>query len=178
VPRRGFALHKMCKAQREEPEFETITRGPEETLGLGRRLGELLSGGEFIALMGELGSGKTVLAKGIARGLGVVNEDEVTSPSFVLVNEYRGRVPVYHVDLYRLEDPAAVEGIGWEEFVSGPGVTLVEWAEKAETYLPGERIDVHLQWLGEEERKIHLCGRGPAGRERAGRLKEIWMKEE
>ncbi len=168
----------MCNADRDHPQFETITRGPEETLLLGRRLGELLSGGEFIALTGELGSGKTVLAKGIARGLGVLNDDEVTSPSFVLVNEYRGRVPVYHVDLYRLEDPAAVEGIGWEEFISGPGVTLVEWAEKAESYLPGERIEVHLEWLGEEERKIHLWVRGPAVAREAGRLKELWNKEE
>ena len=117
-----------------------------------------------MALIGELGAGKTVLAKGIAEGLGVEDDREVTSPSFVLVNEYRGRVPVYHVDLYRLENSAEVEGIGWEEFISGPGVTLVEWAEKAETTAGREDGSPPAMGRG-EERKLFFVGKGRIGQQ-------------
>ena len=154
--------------------FVVTTHSPDETLRLGRALGQILPPGFFVALVGSLGAGKTVLAKGIAGGLGVEDEREVTSPSFVLVNEYRGRVPVFHLDLYRLESLAAVEGIGWDEFVCGPGVTLVEWADKVEEALPEERIEVHLQWVSEEKRKLVFCGEGSPGKKIIAELEQRW----
>jgi tRNA threonylcarbamoyladenosine biosynthesis protein TsaE len=163
--------------KRKKGAFETTTGSPEETLRLGRALGEILSPGSFVALVGILGAGKTLLAKGIAGGLGVDDERGVTSPSFVLVNEYRGRVPVFHLDLYRLESFTAAEGIGWDEIVYGPGVILVEWADKVEEHLPEERIEVHLQWVSEEARKFVFCGKGTAGKEVIAELKHRWMRE-
>ncbi len=100
----------------------------------------MLAKGSLVALMGDLGSGKTVLAKGIAMGLGVEDEREITSPSFVLVNEYRGKLPVRHVDLYRLQSPGEVEDLGWDELTSGPAVILVEWAEKAASLCPRKEL--------------------------------------
>ena len=158
--------------------FAVITQSPGETLRLGRLLGEILPPGSFVALVGGLGAGKTLLAKGIAGGLGVEDEREVTSPSFVLVNEYRGRIPVFHLDLYRLESFAAVEGIGWDEFVCGPGVTLVEWADKVKEDLPEERIEVHLQWVSEEKRKLNFCGKGTSAEKIIAKLQHRWKREE
>ena len=158
--------------------FQATSESADQTVRLGRILGALLPEGSFVALVGGLGAGKTVLTKGIAQGLGVADEREVTSPSFVLVNEYRGRVPVYHVDLYRLENPSELEGIGWDEIISGPAVTLVEWADKAEKYLPEERMEIHLEWAGEKERRILLCGKGQSGQEIIEQLQRKWMKEE
>jgi tRNA threonylcarbamoyladenosine biosynthesis protein TsaE len=157
--------------------LEIVTDSPDQTLLLGRRLGEILSGGAFIALIGSLGAGKTLLAKGIAGGLGVEDPGEVTSPTFVLVNEYRGRVPVYHIDLYRLESFAEVEAIGWDEWMGGPGVTLVEWAEKMGDNLPEERVEVHLQWAGEEKRRLLFYGRGGMGPQIIEELRRRWRKE-
>jgi len=168
----------MAEREQRTVPLEIITESPVQTLDLGRILGELLTEGSFVALMGGLGSGKTVLAKGIAQGFGVADEREVTSPSFVLVNEYRGRGPVYHVDLYRVESPGEVEGIGWDEFISGPGVTLVEWADKAESYLPEERMEVHLEWAGEGKRRLLFCGIGPIGQRVIEELRRRWKKEE
>lgn len=165
------------EAKAEIGTFAVITQSPDETLRLGRLLGEILPPGSFVALVGILGAGKTLLAKGIAGGLGLENEREVTSPSFVLVNEYRGRFPVFHLDLYRLENFAAVEEIGWDEFVCGPGVTLVEWADKVEEDLPEERIEIHLQWVSEEERKILFCAKGTPGEKIIAELEHRWKKE-
>ena len=144
----------------KEDILELKTQGADKTLKLGQVLGRMLKEGTVIALMGDLGVGKTVLAKGIAKGLGIQDEGEVTSPSFVLVNEYFGRIPIYHIDLYRLEDPEETEGLGWEEFLCGPGVVVVEWAEKISSKLPDERMDIQIQWVGEEERKMTFCGKG------------------
>jgi tRNA threonylcarbamoyladenosine biosynthesis protein TsaE len=168
----------MTGKEPEEEVFETLTESPSQTIHLGELLGELLFGGAFVALVGGLGSGKTVLAKGIARGLGVEDDREVTSPSFVLVNEYPGRVAIYHLDLYRLESSAEVERIGWDEIICGSGVTLVEWAERAGEHLPEERIEVSLQWAGQERRKLGFRGRGRAARQLVKALKGRWMKEE
>ncbi|NWF53984.1 MAG: tRNA (adenosine(37)-N6)-threonylcarbamoyltransferase complex ATPase subunit type 1 TsaE [Syntrophaceae bacterium] len=158
--------------------FEIVTDSPEQTQRLGERLGEILSGGVLIALMGDLGAGKTLLTKGIAGGLGVDDPGEVTSPTFVLVNEYRGRVPVYHLDLYRLESFSEVEEIGWDEWIDGPGVTLVEWADKIEADLPGERLEVRLQWAGEKKRRLLFCGRGRKAERIIEELRSRWEKEE
>ncbi len=158
--------------------LELNTRGPDETRRLGELFGSLLPGGTVVALTGELGAGKTVLTKGLARGLGVTDDREVTSPSFVLVNEYQGRVPIYHLDLYRLPEAAEVEELGWTEFMGGPGVTVVEWAERAAELLPQDRIDIDIHWVGLEERAFRFEGKGPGGAETVRRLKENWHKED
>ena len=168
----------MVKTGQGQAVFEVTSESVGQTARLGMILGELLSEGSFVALVGGLGAGKTVLTKGIAQGLGVADDREVTSPSFVLVNEYRGRIPVYHVDLYRLESPSEVEGIGWDEFISGPGVTLVEWADKAEKHLPEERMEVHLEWAGETKRRLLFCGKGQIGQKVIEQLRKRWVKEE
>ncbi len=166
----------LAKAEGRQKDLEIFSGSPEQTLRLGEVLGKLLPVGFFIGLRGELGAGKTALAKGIARGLGVSDENEVTSPTFVLVNEYRGRFPVYHVDLYRLNDPGELEGIGWEEILSRPAVTLVEWAEKAGGLLPEDRIDIHMEWMDERERRLLLKGRG-TGRQIIEDVEERWREE-
>ena len=157
--------------------FELTTRSPHQTLRLGAFLGKMISAGTVVALIGNLGSGKTTLAKGIAKGLGVRDEREVTSPSFVLVNEYRGQVPVYHVDLYRLDDPRQVEELGWDEWIAGPGVTLVEWAEKAMPLWPEETVEVHLQWTGPENRRFVIQGKGKRVESIIQNLREKWLQE-
>jgi tRNA threonylcarbamoyladenosine biosynthesis protein TsaE len=157
--------------------LRTATKSPEETIHLGEILGGLLPKGSIVALSGELGAGKTILTKGIGRGLGVPDDREVTSPTFVLVNEYRGRVPVYHLDLYRLHEAGQVEDLGWNEFISGSGVIVIEWAERAPGLLPDDRVDVVLRWAGLEDREFVFTGIGPDGREAVRRLREKWEKE-
>ena len=121
-----------------------VTHGPEETLALGRRLGRLLGAGDVLALTGPLGSGKTTLTKGLAEGLDVEEPRWVTSPTFVLIHEYPGRVPVYHVDAYRLAGASDAEALGVDELFFGDGVTIVEWADRIAAMLPDDRLDVRL----------------------------------
>ncbi len=134
--------------------MEKITSDPEETKELGRALAEGLEPGSVVALSGPLGSGKTVLAQGICSGLGVT--EFVTSPSFVIINEYPGRIKVYHLDLYRLENTEEFVKLGYEEYFYGNGITLIEWAEKIKTFLPQERMEIDLEILSENERKIRV----------------------
>jgi tRNA threonylcarbamoyladenosine biosynthesis protein TsaE len=139
----------------------TVTTGSrEESLAFGRRLGELLGPGDVVALRGPLGSGKTMLTKGIAEGLGFDEPRWVTSPTFVLVHQYPGRVPVYHIDAYRLRGPADANALGMEEMFFGDGVAVVEWAERIEAALPPERLEIALEIAGEDEREISLTPLG------------------
>lgn len=124
------------------PVEQKITQSAAETIELGRALAERLKPGDVVAFFGELGSGKTTMIKGIAAGLGVT--ETVRSPSFVIVTEYRGRIPVYHIDLYRLDGSSALEGIGLEDYLGGDGVCLVEWAERAEGFIQQSAIRVRL----------------------------------
>jgi tRNA threonylcarbamoyladenosine biosynthesis protein TsaE len=134
----------------------------EETIELGRTLARGLHGGELILLEGDLGLGKTVFAKGIAAGLGIAPED-VTSPSFTLVQEYAGgRIPVFHVDLYRLEDPEELATIGIDEVLSGGGVVVVEWGERLPSYLRRGAIHVRFHDIGEGSRRIEIQAREQA----------------
>jgi len=130
------------------------TSCPEETRKVGEEIAEGLSPGDLLGLFGDVGSGKTVLAQGICRGLGV--EESVTSPSFVIVQEYEGKFKVYHMDLYRIEDFRELEEIGYEDYFYGEGVCLVEWPERAGPLWPEEAIWVHLRRLGTSEREIVL----------------------
>jgi tRNA threonylcarbamoyladenosine biosynthesis protein TsaE len=137
----------------------------EETYEMGRVMGRSLRGGELILLDGDLGLGKTVFARGVAAGLGVKPED-VSSPSFTLVQEYTGgRQPMFHVDLYRLDDPNEIGTLGLEEILSSGGVILVEWGEKLPPYLRREAIAVRFHDVGEGSRKIEIQTIGkPAAR--------------
>lgn len=109
--------------------------------------------------------------------MGGSDEDEVTSPSFVLVNQYQGRLPIYHVDLYRLEEEKELNDLGWEEFAFSAGITLIEWAEKIIPYLPREFIEVNFQWLDQNTRELTIVGHGEEGRKIIDLLKRKWKGE-
>lgn len=144
------------------PERTIYSLGEEETAALGRRLASGLRGGELILLIGDLGLGKTVFARGLAIGLGVP-EDAVSSPTFTLVQEYAGgRLPLFHVDLYRVEDPRETEELGLEEILETGGVAVVEWGERLPDRLRRGAIVVRFVDMGEDSRRIEL-GSGATG---------------
>ncbi|NLA59139.1 MAG: tRNA (adenosine(37)-N6)-threonylcarbamoyltransferase complex ATPase subunit type 1 TsaE [Firmicutes bacterium] len=120
------------------------TYSPEETLALGRMLARWLEPGDAINLVGDLGAGKTVLVKGIASGLGI-DPALVTSPTFSLIHEYTGDVPVFHFDAYRLKHPEEWENLGYEEYLRGSGISVVEWGDLVEPYLPSEYLEVQIK---------------------------------
>jgi len=140
--------------------IQLLSRSPAETRALAARLGSDLRPGDVVALRGELGAGKTEFVRGLAAGLGVP-EDEVASPSFALAYEYQGRLTLVHLDLYRLAEitPEVLPDV--EDYLTGPQVTAVEWAERLGDLLPPEHLDVVLTITGEEERRITLTGHGP-----------------
>ena len=141
------------------------SRSPEETRATGERLGRTLSPADVVALTGALGAGKTCFIQGLARGLDVSTHP--TSPTFVLVNEYRGRLPVHHVDAYRTATLTELLDLGLLELFDGDGVTLVEWADRLEPLLPARAIRVHIEGVGDEPRRIEI--RRPGGVSNSGR---------
>lgn len=137
---------------------ELVSASPEETAAAGERLGMTLGPGDIVALVGELGAGKTCFIQGLVCGLGVTTR--ATSPTFVLINQYRGRVPVYHVDAYRTESLVELEDLGLPELFAGPGVTVVEWADKLRPLLPPGTIEVAIAGVGDEPRTITIRRHG------------------
>ena len=135
------------------------TPSAEATHAIGKLLGESCVGGETIALVGPLGAGKTCLVRGLAAGLGAPAE-AVTSPTFVLIHEYAGRVPLYHVDLYRLDARDAVNGLGLEEYIESAGVTVIEWADRAPAVLPGDHLRITIEHVGGDRRRVTLHPQG------------------
>lgn len=135
-----------------------ISYSPEQTQYLGKALGKLAQPGDVILLVGNLGAGKTCLTQGIAWGLGIA--EYTMSPSFVLVREYQGRLPLYHMDFYRLERLEEVAELGLDEYFYGRGVTVVEWADRAGPHLPPENLTVKMAQASESERLMELrpCG--------------------
>ena len=137
-----------------------ISHSEEETRRIASALGEKAVRGEILALEGDLGAGKTVFAKGFAQGLAYPYPEDVVSPTFTLIKEYRGgRLPLYHFDLYRLEDPAEAEEIGIDEYLFGDGVCLIEWAERAEELLPRGTGRVRIERIPDaaaDERRITI----------------------
>ena len=131
-----------------------ITRSAEETQAIGAALALTLGPGDVVALTGDLGAGKTCFTQGLARGLGVTGR--AVSPTFVLVNEYRGRVPVHHVDAYRTGSLTELVDLGLDEMFSGDGVTIVEWADKLLPLLPATAVHVHIEGVGDEPRTITI----------------------
>jgi tRNA threonylcarbamoyladenosine biosynthesis protein TsaE len=132
----------------------------EQTIELGNLIGSLLKAGDVVALMGQLGAGKTYLTKGIAEGQGVKDRKEVTSPSFVLVKQYMGRMPIYHFDAYRIKSPDEMYDIDCVGFFWGEGISIIEWADKVMECLPDDFIKVTIETVGQTSRDIHVSYQG------------------
>lgn len=145
--------------------FSVITSSTEQTEEVGRVLGTMLEPGDLVCLFGDLGAGKTHFSFGIAQGL-QVRDQYITSPTFTFVNEYQGRIPFYHIDLYRLKDPSELESIGFEEYIDSDGATVIEWAEQAEEELPEDRLNIYLSDVSENSRELGFFAEG----ERYGKL--------
>ena len=147
----------------EKESMDILVTDADETIKLGEIIGKSLEPGSIIALRGDLGAGKTVLVKGIARGLGI--EDEPVSPTFVIMNAYEGRIPLYHFDLYRVSGAEELTGIGSDEFLFGEGVAAVEWAERVEEIFPEYTIYIDIKIPGpgdgvpENTREIRIEGK-------------------
>ncbi len=137
----------------------------------GRRLGELLYPGAVVALVGGLGAGKTHFVRAVAEGLSVRNPAAVTSPTFVLIQEYPARLPIYHFDAYRLQSVSEFVGLGTDEYFHGEGVCLVEWADRVTTALPADHLTLTFQVLSETERGLTAEASG----ERSGDLLSAWL---
>jgi tRNA threonylcarbamoyladenosine biosynthesis protein TsaE len=152
-----------------EPEnsISIITCIADETFVFARAVGEKLQEGDILALSGELGSGKTCFTGGLARGLGVSENYQITSPTFTLINEYPARHRLFHFDVYRLNSYSDLDDLGYDEFISGKGVVVIEWAEKIAAIIPKTAIFVNFEYIDENKRKITI--KGPQQR-----LKEIF----
>ena len=130
------------------------SRSPEQTQRLGKRLGELTKAGDVFLLTGNLGSGKTCLTQGIAWGLGI--KEYAFSPSFVIIREYNGRLPLYHIDFYRLDRIQEIADLGLEDYLYGKGLCVVEWADKGLALMPEEHLLINLSYVSDIERTISL----------------------
>lgn len=123
-------------------------------------IGHCLQPRDVVALTGELGAGKTQLIKGLAQGAGVRKSAYVSSPSFTLINEYKGNIPFYHIDLYRLEEEKEAIELGLEEYFHGEGITALEWADRIPSLLPDEYLKIHIHYTGKNTRSIEMGGIG------------------
>jgi tRNA threonylcarbamoyladenosine biosynthesis protein TsaE len=135
---------------------EIISKSQDETKSLGAALGKLLSGGEILGLEGELGAGKTCFIQGLARGLGVSESEYVRSPTFTIINEYSGRVPLYHFDLYRLGNVGEIDSLGYEEYFGGKGVVAIEWFEKMPPADFRRLLNLRIDITDDNERKLYF----------------------
>lgn len=141
--------------------FAIVSHSPEETWELAKKLAPILSEGDVINLSGDLGAGKTVFTKGLAEGLGI--DEPVTSPTFTLIREYQGRLPLYHFDVYRLADPDELDELGVDEYFYGDGVSVVEWGDKVEILMPDVHLVVKIMRLVDESfRRIEIIPHGDA----------------
>lgn len=140
--------------------LQVVSRSPEDTMKLAVNLSNWLIPGDVLCLYGDLGAGKTQFAKGLAMGLGI--QEHVTSPTFTLINEYDGRIPMYHIDAYRLDDPEEGYELGLEEYFFGNGITLIEWPSRIRELLPENRLDIFIEKSEDEDeqRVINIKGQG------------------
>lgn len=134
-----------------------LTKSAEESQAIGEMLGKHLKAGDVITLEGDLGAGKTTFTKGLAKGLGV--RRNVNSPTFTIIKQYKGRIPLYHMDVYRLEN--SDEDIGFSEYFDGDGVAVIEWATFIEAYLPDERLEIKITYIDEWTRTLECTALGP-----------------
>lgn len=138
-----------------------VTESPEATRAIGKSIGKLVVPGDVILLSGTLGAGKTTFTQGILWGLG--GTEYARSPTFILVNEYQARIPVYHMDLYRLESIEEIDTLGLDDYLYGEGVCVVEWADKAETYFPAEHLKIRMDVIGNAMRRISISSESTDG---------------
>lgn len=143
----------------KKTKIEIISNSAEQTKELAHFIGKKLRQGDVLALSGELGSGKTCFTTGLARGLGVDDKYQITSPTFTLINEYPGRYKLYHFDLYRLKDYSEFEDLGHEEYFYANGICVIEWAEKIKKILPKDAFFISFEYVDENKRKIVIEGR-------------------
>jgi len=136
--------------------LKKISKSVEETIEFGAKFAKSLKRGDCVALIGDLGAGKTVFTKGIAKGLGVKDPCYVNSPTFVIIKEYEGRFPLYHFDLYRLDGHSCLDDMNYEEYFYGNGVTVIEWADKIKELLPDKHWEVSLKAIDEKQRSIEI----------------------
>ena len=151
--------------------LEFTTHSPEETHQLGRKLGVLASPGDIFLLTGKLGAGKTCLTQGIAKGLDI--NESVLSPSFVLVRELKGRLPLYHADLYRLDKIEEISELGLDEYLFGKGLTVIEWASKGMDVLPDEHLLIEIDYLEDDKRRLKLSAKGKRYEELLEKLRDL-----
>jgi tRNA threonylcarbamoyladenosine biosynthesis protein TsaE len=137
-------------------QVELMTHSAKETMAKSEALGKLMRGGDVLLLEGDLGAGKTTFTKGLAKGLEI--KRNVNSPTFTIIKEYQGRLPLYHMDVYRLAD--SEEDLGFDDYFEGEGVTVVEWAHLIEEFLPNERLEIYIYHHGDDERKLVLTPKG------------------
>ena len=133
-----------------------ISHSKEETQQLGKEIAQKLSSGDVLALIGDLGAGKTTFVQGLASGLGVAAPRDVRSPTFILLSEYQGRLPLTHIDFYRLNNVRALDMLGLEEYFNGNGVTVIEWADRFPNILPSRTLTISLKIIDETRREIVL----------------------
>jgi tRNA threonylcarbamoyladenosine biosynthesis protein TsaE len=139
------------------PTREFQTHSPEETIALGRELSALLAPPKLVILRGDLGAGKTTLIKGIAEGFQAASQEEVTSPTFTLIHEYRGpAATLYHIDLYRVDTPRQLETLGLDDLISEKSVLLIEWGEKFARFVKERDVEIALERTGENDRRLML----------------------
>jgi tRNA threonylcarbamoyladenosine biosynthesis protein TsaE len=140
--------------------LKLVSANEDCSLALGAKVGEQAMTGDVLALWGELGSGKTLFTRGIARGLGVPDQVPITSPTFTIINEHQGRLRLYHLDLYRLRTLDELETIPWREVLFGDGVTVIEWPDRLGGFMPNKRWDIMLEFLDENSRTITFSAHG------------------
>jgi len=147
------------------------TKSTSETIRIGKSIGSLLLPGDVVALAGGLGTGKTQFIKGLAVGVGIAKQTYISSPSFTLINEYAGRVPFYHIDLFRLKEEKEAEELGLEEYFHGGGITAIEWADRIPSLLPKEILWINIHHAGRNTRSLEMVGKGKRYEELLNRLR-------
>jgi tRNA threonylcarbamoyladenosine biosynthesis protein TsaE len=158
-----------------DQQFSLFLKDTQATRQIGYRLGKIARNGDVILLHGDLGAGKTTLTQAIAVGLNVPAGQYVTSPSFALMHEYPGRMPLYHMDCYRLSGEEDVEGAGLIDYIGGPGLTVIEWPDRLGSLQPVDRLDIELQATGEMER---ICIFQPHGSSWTIRIRQLFADED
>lgn len=154
--------------------FELVSKSPEQTQELGKHIGELAQPGDVFLLVGQLGAGKTCLTQGIAWGLDI--QEYTLSPSFVIMRELYGRLPLYHIDLYRLDRIEETMDLGLDDYLYGKGVCVVEWAEKALSILPVENLRIDINYLSDTERNFYFQPSGQRYHDLVAQLRQVFVK--
>jgi tRNA threonylcarbamoyladenosine biosynthesis protein TsaE len=152
------------------------TRSASETIRIGKNIGNRLLPRDVVALVGELGAGKTQFIKGLAAGVGIGNPTYISSPSFTLINEYPGKIPFYHIDLFRLGREKEAEELGLEDYFQGGGITAIEWADKIPSLLPKEMLFISIRYIDKNIRSVEIIGKGKRFEDLVKELSEFGMR--